>query len=303
MEREVEEMSRKTSPSTNKIYGLKRVCVAWEICRSAIYARRKRQGQTTIRSKRGPKPRVSDKEVLNAVRQDLINSPFKGEGHRKVHARIRRNGTIVGKNRVLHIMRNENLLSPYRSPQGEPNTHDGRITTDQPNEMWGTDAIKINTIEDGMVWGYFAIEHWNAECMGWPVCKYGDAQASLEPIKQGVKRIYGNIQAQVATGLTLREDHGTQYTADEYRKQLKFWDIKISYGYVGEPETNGVVERFNRTLKEQVVHGRIFRNIAEVREFIGKFIELYNKEWLLEKLKYKCPMEVREEYEQLRAAS
>ena len=32
-----------------------------------------------------------------------------------------------------------------------------------------------------------------------------------------------------------------------------------SYAFVGEPETNGVIERFFRTLKEQIVHGRIYQ--------------------------------------------
>ena len=109
--------------------------------------------------------------IVEKIKEDLAASAFKGEGHKKVHARIRRAGVIVGKGRVLKLMRDHRLLSAARSPQGEPNLHDGTIITDKPNEMWGTDAIKIDTVEDGMVWGFFAIEHWNAECRGWHVCK------------------------------------------------------------------------------------------------------------------------------------
>ena len=39
----------------------------------------------------------------------------------------------------------------------------------------------------------------------------------------------------------------------------------VAYGFVEEPETNGVAERWNRTLKEQAIHGRIFQNLKEVR--------------------------------------
>jgi hypothetical protein len=38
-----------------------------------------------------------------------------------------------------------------------------------------------------------------------------------------------------------------------------------SFAFVREPETNGVAERFIRTLKEQIVFGRIYQNIEEVR--------------------------------------
>jgi hypothetical protein len=30
---------------------------------------------------------------------------------------------------------------------------------------------------------------------------------------------------------------------------------------VAEPQTNAVVECFNRTLKEEAIHGRLFRNL------------------------------------------
>jgi DNA invertase Pin-like site-specific DNA recombinase len=41
-------------------------------------------------------------------------------------------------------------------------------------------------------------------------------------------------------------------------------------------ETNGVAERFFQTFKEQVVHGRIYQTIDDVRAAVRKFFELYN---------------------------
>ena len=47
-------------------------------------------------------------------------------------------------------------------------------------------------------------------------------------------------------------DHGSQYLSDHFTNQIKFWGIQPSYAFVAEPQTNGVAERFNRTLKEQI---------------------------------------------------
>ncbi len=58
-------------------------------------------------------------------------------------------------------------------------------------------------------------------------------------------------------------DHGTQYLSDHFTNQIKFWGIHPSYSFVAAPQGNGVVERFNRTLKEQVIHGRVYRNLDE----------------------------------------
>ena len=52
--------------------------------------------------------------------------------------------------------------------------------------------------------------------------------------------------------------------------------IQPSYAFVEQPQTNGVAERFNRTLKEQIIHGRIYRNIAELRNAVRGFVEQYN---------------------------
>ena len=60
-------------------------------------------------------------------------------------------------------------------------------------------------------------------------------------------------------------DHGSQYLSDHFLKQIRYWGIHPSFGCVEEPETNGVAERWNRTLKEQAIHGRIFQNLEAVR--------------------------------------
>ena len=72
-------------------------------------------------------------------------------------------------------------------------------------------------------------------------------------------------------------DHGSQYPVTN---QIKFWGIQPSYAFVAEPQTNGVAERFNRTLKEQIIHGRIYRNSAELRDAVRDFVELYNAQWI-----------------------
>ena len=86
---------------------------------------------------------------------------------------------------MLRVMRAQGLLSPHRGRQGDPKAHDGTIVTSAPQVMWGTDGVRVFTVEDGWVWTFAAVDHWNAECVGWHVCKVGSRFAALEPIAQG----------------------------------------------------------------------------------------------------------------------
>ena len=270
-------MSQTTSATTGRRYGLERVCGTWERSRSAFYARRarvQRSASADSPRRRGPTPALSDAQLLAAIRSDLARSPFQGEGHRKVHARLRILDNIrVSRTRVLRVMRAQGLLSPHRGRQGEPKRHDGTIVTAAPDVMWGTDGARVLTVDDGWVWTFAAVDHWNAECVGWHVCKVGSRFAALEPVAQGLGRHHGSVEADAARGLALRMDHGSQYLSDHFLNQIRYWGIRPSFGLLEEPETNGVVERWNRTLKEQAIYGRVFRNLADVRVAVAEFVE------------------------------
>ena len=291
-------MSASASPETGRRYGLARVCAAWDVSRSTVYARRARALEPRVPAKRGPKPKISDAELLVAIREDLAASPFVGEGHRKVWARLRiQRGIRVSRNRVLRLMRESRLLSPHRSRRGKAKQHKGTITTKAPNMMWGTDGLRVFTVEDGWGWVFAALDHFNAECMGCHVAKVGNRFAALDPVAQGVLAEFGSVGADVARGLKLRMDHGSQYLSNHFQNEIKHWGIAPSFAFVEEPQTNGVVERFFRTLREQVLHGRVYRTLEEVRQAVAAFVEQYNEAWLIERLGYRSPRQARRDYE------
>ena len=92
---------------------------------------------------------------------------------------------------------------------------------------------------------------------------------ALEPIAHGLRQRYGSVDADVARGLALRMDHGTQYLSDHFLHQIRYWGIRPSFGFLEEPETNGVAERWNRTLKEQAIYGRVFQRLDDVRAAVA----------------------------------
>jgi putative transposase len=294
-------MSTATSIAARQVYGVQRVCAAWDFARATFYASDLLVPDEALapaaRCKRGPKTLLDDAALLALIRADLAASPFIGEGHRKVFARLRYvGGHRVGRNRILRLMRHHQLLSPHRTATVPAKAHDGRIITDAPNVRWATDGAKIWTTADGWLWCFTTLEHWNAECLGHHVCKVGDRFAAYEPVAQAVARIFGTAAAQAARGVELRHDHGSQYLTDYFQGQSRYHGFTPSFAFVGEPETNGVVERFNRTLKEQIIHGKTYRDRAELAAAVAAFVLTYNRSWRLEKLRYQSPLEARRSF-------
>ena len=291
-------MADATSPTTGRRYGVARICHVWEVPRSSFYAAHQASaeeaGPRSSPARRGPKPAIADEDLLAAIRADLARSPWTGEGHRKVWARLRTlDGIRVSRKRVLRLMRQHALLSPHRARTRPETSHERHIITEAPNLMWATDASQITTVADGKVWLFGVAEHWNAELLGWHVAKHGTRYEAIQALGMAVRQQFGHLSAGAARGLALRHDHGSTFMADVFQQQIKFWGLAPSYAFVAEPETNGVSERLFRTLKEQAIHGRIFQSIEDVRDAVRAFVARYNAEWLIEKNGYRSPAQMR----------
>jgi putative transposase len=97
-------MSRRTSPATDQVYGLQRVTRIWGVSRATVY-RHRRPMELAVRKKPGPLGPMADEALVAAIRQLLEDSPFHGEGYRKLWARLRFSGIRTSRRRVLRLMR------------------------------------------------------------------------------------------------------------------------------------------------------------------------------------------------------
>ena len=238
---------------------------------------------------------MPDAALVEAIRGVPAAGPFHGEGHRKAWARLRHAGLRTSKRRVLRLMRENNLLAPSRAgaPRG-PRGHDGTIIPEAGDVMWGTDLTTTVTGE-GQAAVFVAVDHCSAECVGLHAALRATRFEALEPIRQGVRRRFGAFAQGIAAGLAVRHDHGSQYMADDFQRELRFLGIEGSPAFVRAPEGNGCAERFIRTLKENLLWVRTFDTVEELRQALLEFRETYNSTWLIERHGFSPPNAVRQE--------
>jgi transposase InsO family protein len=77
----------------------------------------------------------------------------------------------------------------------------------------------------------------------------------------------------------------------DFQAELRFLGIESSPAFLREPEGNGCIERFFRTLKEQLLWVPHFETTGELTEALLEFRQRYNTQWLMERLQFQSPQQ------------
>ena len=299
-------LSLDKSETTGCKYSLSLLCQVVGVPRSSYYEFQKAQKrEKREHKKRGPKMQADDTRLLELIREVLKRSPFHTEGTKKVHRRLKAWFQVkAGRARVNRLMREAGLLSPQRiEADRSEKAHEGTLIPENIDLLWGTDGTQFGMANGKLLWLFAVIDHYSCEVLGWHVIEVGqgDAWAALEPVKQALRKRRGALIQKAGTGISIRHDWGPQYTAGDFRKELDFLGLGNSPAFVHEPETNGVIERFFRTLKEECLWVHDFESVDQARKIVGEWIETYNAEWLIERNGYCAPNTVRMQREKAAA--
>jgi putative transposase len=237
---------------------------------------------------------MGDDELLAAIRREIAASPFVGEGHKKITARLRLRGIGTSRKRVLRLMREHGLLAP--TPQVRKRSrrlHTGRITTEVPDELWATDPTEAWTRTDGRCAVFAIVDHCTGEA--WvDAAPRMDRFAAADLLREAITDRFGSVEKSAAAGLKLRHDGGSCFRSAHYQAEIDHLGIDRSPAFHYEPETNGVVEKFIQTLKEQVLWIERFDTLELLRLRIRQFAADYNEHWLLERHGYRTPRQARD---------
>jgi hypothetical protein len=311
-------MAGSVSPATGGTYGVARVCRIWEEPRSGFHlARRLAQDPPPVRpeGRRGPKPEVSDAAMLAAIRADLARSPWSGPGRARGQAekagvrgtaappnassgRGCGTGSRVARKRVLRLMRKHALLSPHWARMRPASEHDRTIVTNAPNVMWATDGTRITTVRDGKVRRFATVEPRGAEALGSHVAKRGTRREALQATGLSVRAPFGHPGRNAARGVQLRHDHGSGFMADDFRTRIR---ARGAHDAALRFRRRARNERRRRAVlphpEGELVHGRVYETIEDVREAVRACIARTNAAWLVEKNGHLSPATLRRQHE------
>ena len=110
------------------------------------------------------------------------------------------------------------------------------------------------------------------EIIGWSVGPTLDTDYPMEALRMALRRIEGKDEV----NLIHHSDRGCQYACREYVGMLRKHGIRVSMTESGDPKDNAQAERINNTMKNELLKGKVFRNINEVVAAVARAVDFYN---------------------------
>jgi transposase InsO family protein len=244
-------------------------------------------------------------ELRDAIQKIAIERPM--YGYRRITAELCRTGTVVNHKRVLRITRQDNLLCLRRSSfvcttnsnhqlPVYPNLA-GTMSVGRVGQLWVADITYIRLLFE-FVYLAVILDAFSRRVIGWALGRTLEAELAVEALNKAIKR--GRIEP----GLVHHSDRGVQYASRVYTGILTEHGIQISMSRRGNPYDNAKAESFMKTLKYEEVYRSEYRDLADARRQIGRFIEdVYNSNRLHSALGYRSPVEFEAEQARLQSAA
>jgi len=240
-------------------------------------------------------PRQEETGLRDAIqRLALANRHY---GYRRIGALLRREGWVANHKRVLRVMAEDNLLCLRTRPfvpvttdsrhgwHVVPNLARGMVPTGL-DQLWVADITYIRLAE---TFAYLAVvlDAFSRRVVGWALETHLQASLALAALDMAI-----TARRPIPGSLVHHSDRGVQYACADYAARLAAHGIQPSMSRVGNPYDNAKAESFMKTLKQEEVDGRAYRDADGARREIGGFIELvYNRQRLHSALAYRPPVE------------
>ena len=239
-------------------------------------------------------------ELRDAIQREYVAR--RPNGYRPITRVLKREGWIVNGKRVRRLMREDNLLGLGRRKfvVTTDSDHDfliypnlaQNLVLGDINQLWVADLTYVRRLGE-FVYLAVVLDAWSRRVLGWSVERHMRTSLAVAALEQAI------ALRQPQPGLVHHSDRGSQYASNEYVERLEQLGARMSMSRAGSPWENGKCERFMRTLKQEQLDGRPYRNLEELRLNLEGFLEtVYNRQRLHSALGYRSP----EEFESHRAA-
>ena len=261
-----------------------RLCALYGVTRAGYYAWRARPVSA----------RQAQDRMLLETMQEIFEWSDGTYGSPRLLRELRARGHWVSRRRVERLMRvgglRARVVRVYRRKAGTHRwygQHPNRVQRRQakrPNQIWVSDVTYLAV---GARWWYLAtvLDQYSRRVLAWKLGSIRDSKLTRATVEAALRR------RRPATGLIFHSDRGSEYLGGWFRQHLDDHGVRQSMTRGGAPEENPHMESFFHSLKADLVHGRMFLTVAELRHQLCRYVRYYNYHRLHSSLGYQSPVD------------
>jgi putative transposase len=236
-----------------------------------------------------------DLDLRDEIQRIALEFPYYGRP--RITKELKDRGWLeVGHRRVGRIMREDNLLCLRRRKFVVATTDSNHNLRVYPNlagsmeltginQLWIADITYIR-LEIEFIYLAVVLDAFSRRVIGWALDRHLEDDLTIGALEMALQR------RKPPADLTHHSDRGVQYASNDYTALLKLHGVRISMSRKGNPYDNATCESFMKTLKYDEVYRQEYRDLAEARSCIERFLEkVYNGKRLHSALGYRPPVE------------
>jgi putative transposase len=197
----------------------------------------------------------ADAEILSAILNIISDMP--SYGYRRVWGILRKQRRTEGQppvnaKRLYRIMSEHNLLLLHHKPERPKREHKGKIAVAESDMRWCSDGFEFGCDNGEKLRVTFALDCCDREAIDWAASTGGyDSSTVQDVMLRSVEKRFGDRLPD--TAVQWLTDNGSAYTAHETRRFAKELNLEPCTTAVSSPQSNGMAERFVKTMKEDYI--------------------------------------------------
>jgi transposase InsO family protein len=213
-------------------------------------------------------------ELVLTKRMNELAAAFPRYGYRRVWALLRSEGFQVNLKRIERLWRLEgHRVPPVRRSTGQKAVGSSAGSTwslqaTRPGEIWSYDFVSARTDDGQSLRVLNVVDEYTRRCLACHVDRSIGAGQVAEVLAGAFER-HGRPRR-------LRSDNGREFVAETLRTWLAARGVEQVFIAKGSPQQNAYVERFNGSMRDEVLNGELFRSLLEARVVIAEWVDEYN---------------------------
>lgn len=259
----------------HKELSIRRQCELLKLTRSNLYYEPVKVSEETLR-------------IMNRIDEIFTEIPFYGS--RKIGEALRREGYIIGRERIQSLMRQMGLRAIYPKVKLSKKHPDhriypyllGNLDISRPNQVWCADITYIR-LKQGFLYLVAIMDWFSRYVLSWRLSNSLDVSFCTEALEDALGKGRPDI---------FNTDQGSQFTSDDFTGILLSNEIAISMDGRGRVFDNIFVERLWRSVKYEEVYIKGYQVYRDAKEGLGAYFPFYNNSRYHQSLDYKTPYEV-----------